>query len=452
MQSGGNYAGRLERLPWTSLHTRLLALLAIGEFFDLYDLFVGGFAVPAVATYYGISRADAVFYTVAMLFLGAFVGSLIFTIIGDAYGRRTAIVMNMFLLSIGELLVPLASNVYIFGLLRFISGLGVGPEAVLVLDIMATEFFPARIRGKRLALGYTMAWTSPIVVALLAYFLIPTNYIIPGWQWLFVIGGLGILTIIPFRFLIPESPRWLEVKGKYEEAERIVRMFEERALKEYGALPPPIEVKVVKAERVPISTIFSREYRKRTIMLWIFEFFQTAVYYGFTSLAVTVLLSKGFTIVSTLQYSLLIYTGYFVGSLISIFIIDSPRFDRKWQIATMAIMIGIIGLIFGYSTSVEILLTSGFILAITANIFSNAFHQYAPELYPTRIRAFATGVQYSLSRLGNFIWMTFLPRVLAAYGPFTMFSVVFGIAVIVALDIAILGPRASQIKVEELSP
>ncbi|MEM1627569.1 MAG: MFS transporter [Sulfolobaceae archaeon] len=452
MEIKGNYAGRLERLPWTPLHTRLLILLAIGEFFDLYDLFVGGFVVPSVSAYYNIPRPDAVFYTVALLFLGAFVGCVLFTIIGDAYGRRTAIVLNMFLLSIGELLVPLANSVQVYGILRFISGLGVGPEAVLVLDIMSTEFFPARIRGRRLATGYTLAWTSPIVVASLAYFLIPTNYIIPGWQWLFVVGGLGILTIIPLRFLIPESPRWLEVKGKFEEAEKIVKMFEEAAIKKYGSLSPAPELKVVRSERLPFGTLFSKEYRKRTVMLWIFEFFQTAVYYGFTSLAPTVLVSKGFTIVSTLFYSLIIYTGYFTGSVISIFLIDSPKFDRKWQITTMMILIGIDGLIFGYSDSVPVLLTSGFILANMANIFSNAFHQYGAELYPTRIRAFATGTQYSLSRLGNFVWQTYLPRILATYGPFTMFTTIFIIAIIVALDVGILGPKASQLKVEELSP
>jgi hypothetical protein len=186
-------------------------------------------------------------------------------------------------------------------------------------------------------------------------------------------------------------------------------------------------------------------------MLWIFEFFQTAVYYGFTSLAPTVLFNKGFSIVRSLQYSLLIYTGYFTGSLISIFIIDSQRFDRKWQIVSMLLLIGIDGLVFGYSTNVAVLIVSGFILANMANIFSNAFHQYGAELYPTRIRAFADGTQYSISRLGNFIWQTYLPRILSMYGPFTVFSVILVFAVIVASDVAFLGPRASQIKLEELS-
>lgn len=83
-------AGRLERIPWTSFHTKLLVLLAIGEFFDLYDLFAGGFVVTQVAKYYGISIPTSVFYTVAISFLGAFVGVIVLNLIADSIGRRTA--------------------------------------------------------------------------------------------------------------------------------------------------------------------------------------------------------------------------------------------------------------------------------------------------------------------------------------------------------------------------
>ena len=114
-------------------------------------------------------------------------------------------------------------------------------------------------------------------------------------------------------------------------------------------------------------------------------------------------------------------------------------------------LMGIDGLVFGYSTSVALLITTGFIFGTLANIFSNAFHMYGAELYPTRVRAFADGVQYSLSRLGNFVWLTVLPIVLVTYGPFAMFTLVFTFSVIILLDIGIIGPRAFQIEVEKLS-
>jgi len=444
-------AGRLERLPWTSFHTKLLILLALGEFFDLYDLFTGGFVVVPAASFYHVGIPASVFSTVAISFLGAFVGVLVFNIIGDALGRRTALLMNMFVMSIAYLLTPFAPNVYVYGALRFISGLGYGPEALIVLDIMTTEFFPARIRGRALSIGYTMSWTAPLVLAGLAYGLSGVKAPLMGWQWLFIIGGLGILTIIPFRFLIPESPRWLEVKGRIEEAERTIQKMEAIAQREKGQLSEPAKLEVVKSQKIPFRTLFEKEYKKRSVMLWIFEFFQTGVYYGFTSLAPTVLFEKGFTIAKSLEMSVIIYAGYFFGSLISIFIIDSKAFDRKFQVAVVALLMGIDGLAFGYSTSVAALVATGFLFGFLANIFSNAFHLYGAELYPTRVRAFADGAQYSLSRLGNFVWLSVLPTILVLYGSVAMFSVVFAYSVILLIDVGIFGPRASKIEVENLS-
>ncbi|QXJ33831.1 putative MFS-type transporter [Saccharolobus shibatae] len=163
----------------------------------------------------------------------------------------------MAIASIGLLLTPFSPNIYVVGLLRFITGLGVGPEALIVLDVLITEFFPSKIRGRALAIGYTAAWTAPIVVAVLAYLLIPHVYILHGWQWLFIVGGIGILTIIPFRFLIPESPRWLESKGRIEEAEKIVSRIEEIAIKEKGQIGEPVQVKVIQSQRVKITELFS---------------------------------------------------------------------------------------------------------------------------------------------------------------------------------------------------
>ncbi|BCS92581.1 MAG: hypothetical protein MjAS7_1189 [Metallosphaera javensis (ex Sakai et al. 2022)] len=175
-------AGRIERLPWTSFHTRLLVLLSLGEFFELYDLFVGGFVVAPISAFYKVSTAVAIYYNIAVFFLGAFLGAIIFTYVGDALGRRTSLILNMVIAGIGLLLTPFSSSIQVLGALRFITGLGVGPEALIVLDVLITEFFPSKIRGRALAIAYTASWTAPIVVAILAYLLIPHVYVIPGWK------------------------------------------------------------------------------------------------------------------------------------------------------------------------------------------------------------------------------------------------------------------------------
>ncbi|QXJ33830.1 putative MFS-type transporter [Saccharolobus shibatae] len=97
-------------------------------------------------------------------------------------------------------------------------------------------------------------------------------------------------------------------------------------------------------------------------------------------------------------------------------------------------LMGLDGLAFGFSTTPLFVVITGFTFGFLSNIFSNAFHQYGAELYPTRVRAFADGVQYSLSRLGNYIWLSLLPQVLYSSGPFAMYIFVFIMAVIVTLD------------------
>jgi len=435
-------AARLDRIPWTSLHTKLLILLSLGEFFDLYDLIAGGFAVAAIHLYYHVGIYTSIFYTVAIFFLGAFIGVILLGYIGDYLGRRTVILINMAIMSLAYLLTPFSPNVYVFGALRFLAGFGAGPEAILVVDIMSTEFFQPSIRGNRLAIAYTIAWLAPLVVAGIAIFTIPLH-----WQWIFWIGGLGILSIIPLRFMIPESPRWLEVHGKYDEADKIVSRFEEQAVKEGKRLPEPVEVEVIKTKKVPLGDAFKGPYLKRMIMLIIFQFFQASVYYGFTSLAPTVLYEKGFTFAKSTTMTFIIYTGYFIGSVISIFVIEK-LFDRKWQIVTYIILAGIFGVLFGYSKSVALLEVSGFLLATFLNLFSNTYHLYMAEILPTRVRAAADGLQYSISRLGTFILITLLGSILVSLGPTTLFLVTFIFSLIVGIDIAVLGPKSSGQKVE----
>ncbi|WP_048816857.1 MFS transporter [Caldisphaera lagunensis] len=421
-------------------------LLSLGEFFDLYDLFAGGFTVTPIHLYYHVGIESAIFYTIAIFFLGAFVGVILLGYIGDLLGRRTVIVINMIIMSIAYLLTPFSPNIYVLGALRFIAGLGAGPEAILVVDIMSTEFYPAAIRGNRLAIAYTIAWISPIIVALISLFTIPSH-----WQWIYWVGGIGILTIIPLRFMIPESPRWLEVHNKYDEADKIVSQFEQQAIKEGKKLPEPVEVEVIKTEKVPLSEAFKGVYLKRMVMLLIFQFFQAAVYYGFTSLAPTVLYSKGFTFAKSTTMTFVIYTGYFIGSLLSIFLIDKKVFDRKWQIVVYMTLAGVLGVLFGYSHSVILLETSGFLLATFLNLFSNTYHQYMAEILPTRVRAASDGLQYSLSRLGTFIFLTYLGSVLVTSGPTALYLTTFAFAIIVALDIAALGPKATGERIEVIA-
>jgi putative MFS transporter len=179
------------------------------------------------------------------------------------------------------------------------------------------------------------------------------------------------------------------------------------------------------------------------------ELLQTVGYYGFGSLAPIVLTAKGFSVVSSLGYVALSFLGYPLGSFISVFLVE--RFERKWLIVGSAILIALFGLGFGFATSAPVLVICGFLLTTVSNIFSNAFHIYQAEIFPTRMRGTAVGTAYSLSRLASAILPFVALPVLKSSGPVTVFAGAAIILGILCLDVAILGPRSTGKTLEVVS-
>jgi putative MFS transporter len=188
-------------------------------------------------------------------------------------------------------------------------------------------------------------------------------------------------------------------------------------------------------------------------MLWIMQFLQT----GFTSvvsvIATTVLVAKGFTIVRSLEYAAVGYIMYPVGYLINQTFSDSLKFDRKWQLVLGFFVYGIVGFSFGVLTNspLEAMVVGGGAVLCQSMIYSSPLLTYPVELYPTRLRTTAAGWAYSLSRIGNSVWLVVLPLTLQLYGVLGCMIALVIMAWVAALDVAILGPRANQARLEVLS-
>jgi putative MFS transporter len=442
---------RLDRLPWTSYHTKLLLLLMLGEWMETYDLQTGGIVLPSVAGAFKVDVATASFNVLSVIFFGAFFGAVILGRLADRVGRRTIVVYNLIITSIAYLLTPFAPSIQILGVIRFIAGVGTGAEIPLMFT-MVGEFFPARVRGRSSARAFAVGYTAPGITAVIASYVLPTHVLLEGWQWMFIFGGLGLLVVLPLRFLIPESPRFLERVGRNEECEKILSRFEAIAIKEKGQIPDPEMGQVAPEQKSDLRELFGPALRRRTAMLWIMQFMQTGFSYGMGALATIVLVSKGFTIVRSVQYSAIIFLMYPCGLLVSSFISDSIKFDRKWQLPIGWIGFGILSLLFGLSTSpLEAVITGSAAIFWNSAISFSGMYTYPSELYPTRLRTTGNAWQYALSRLGNTLWLTWLPLVLQDYGGAVMLAVTMVMTWIAALDIAILGPKASQIRLEVLS-
>jgi putative MFS transporter len=443
----------LERLPVGGWHWRLVVLVGIGTFFDLYEVFLGGVLAPVLAKEFELGTLGKSM-VIAAGFAGMFIGANVLSIAADRLGRRRVFILNLLVYSVFSFAAAFSPNIETFLVLRVIAGIGLGAELILV-DTYLAEFMPAKHRGRMTAWAYTIGFLGVPLAALLGGKLVARQEFlgIDGWRWLLLFGGLGAVFIMAVRTMLPESPRWLESRGRHAEARAVV---ESVTAKVAPGMPiseaTVLETALASGDEAPSVAkalgIAFRDYRKRTVMLVIFQVLQTVAYYGFGTLAPLVLVSKGFEVTESLGYAALAFAGYPLGSLISVPLVE--RFERKHLIIASALGIGLCGIVFAASTNVTVIVVAGFLLTAVSNIFSNGFHIYQAEIFPTAIRSTASGVCYSLSRATSTVMPFIAVPALAALGPVAVFSGSAVLIVLLCLDVGLLGPRSTGLALEQV--
>ncbi|WP_306320879.1 MULTISPECIES: MFS transporter [unclassified Streptomyces] len=449
---------RLDRLPVGPWHRRLTAIVGVGAFFDLYEVFLGGVLAAALAESWQLSGTEKS-WLIASGFLGMFVGANVLSVLADRFGRRKMFLVNLGLYSLFSLGCAFAQDATQLSVLRFLAGLGLGAELVLV-DTYLAEFLPRKVRGRYIAWAYTLGFVGVPVAALLGARLVAERELfgVDGWRWLLVAGALGAAFIQLLRTRLPESPRWLAARGRQEEAEAVVRDIEHRqaspAVEARGpgqspeTSTPARPAEAADAGKVPLGRMFKAPYARRTVMWWIFQVLQTVGYYGFGSLAPVVLQAKGHTVTESLSYAALSYLGYPVGSALSVPLID--RIERRTLIILSALGIAVCGLVFGFADASWLIVGAGFLLTVCSNVFSNAFHVYQTEIFPTGMRSSAIGIAYSLSRLTSVVLPFVAIDVLEDLGADAVFIGSGVLMVVLCLNVRILGPRTTGRSLESI--
>src|SRR4029079_272330 len=212
----------LEGLPVTRWHWRLVVFVGLGSFFDLYEVFLGGVLAPVLATEFKLGTLGKAM-VIAAGFAGMFVGANVLSVVADRLGPRRVFIINLLVYSLFSLAAAFSPNVETFLVLRFLAGIGLGAELVLI-DTYLAEFIPARVRGRMTAWAYTIGFLGAPPAALLGGKLVarPAILGIDGWRWLLIFGGLGAVFVLAVRTMLPESPRWLESRGRHAEARHVV--------------------------------------------------------------------------------------------------------------------------------------------------------------------------------------------------------------------------------------
>ncbi|KWC16713.1 MFS transporter [Burkholderia ubonensis] len=452
----GSISARLDRLPPTRSVWKLVVLLSLGFFFELYDLLYSGYVAPGLvksgilsATTHGLFGTTGVASFIAALFAGLFIGTIACGFLADRFGRRAIFTWSLLWYTVANVVMAFQDTAAGLNFWRFVVGLGLGVEMVTI-GTYISELVPKQIRGRAFACEQAVGFAAVPVVAFLAYLLVPRAPLgLDGWRWVVLIGAHGAIFVWWIRRALPESPRWLAQQGRLDEADRVMRALEAKVEAEYGRpLPPPAPAQPVHA-RGSFRDMWVPPYRNRTIMMTIFNVFQTVGFYGFANWVPTLLIKQGITITTSLAYSSVIALAAPIGPLIGLLIAD--RFERKSVIVAMAGAAVVCGLLFSQTTAAALLIVLGIGLTLANNIMSYSFHAYQAELFPTAIRARAVGFVYSWSRFSAIFTSFAIAAVLKGFGTAGVFVFIAGAMAVVMAVIGLMGPRTKGIALEAIS-
>lgn len=440
--------GRIDRLPMWGPPKAAFAILGIAYFIDIYDVSVVGYSLPVLTGGFHLGGAATAIMLTGNLAATA-VGAILFGFLGDIIGRQRAFQAGLAALGVTALLTAFSWDVPSLLVFRILSGLATG-GGIAVVTALVQEFSPSARRGKYLA--YNVFWSGVAAVAagFLSVALLPITDL--GWRLLFGVGALAFVLMIFVREpVIPESPRWLAVKGRTEEAERITAVLEDRVVRAGHDLPPAAEVPPDEvAPRFSARRLLRPPYLQRLLVVCAFWFGVQWSVRATATFQPTILTRFGLSLHSG---NLLLSLGTLAGVAVYCvmpFLID--RLERRTLIVAGLVLATLSPLLITVTSAAPAAVVAGSILTQIAGpiLFVPGF-AYASEIFPTRARTSAGSLAGGVGQVGGVVQSMVLVAVLTAAGAHLSMLVLAAGYVFAALVIFFLAIPATGRPLTEIS-
>ncbi|TCI99477.1 MFS transporter [Aeromicrobium sp. IC_218] len=394
---------RMDRLPWARWHWLIIIGLGTVWILDGLEVTIVGNLSSVLKSDDGLGLSSAdIGLAGAVYVTGSCLGALFFGQLTDRFGRKKLFIVTLVVYLVGTVLTAFSMNLAWYLACRFLTGAGIGGEYAAINSAI-DELIPARYRGRIDITINGSYWLGAAGGALLTIPLTDPNVIDAGlgWRLTFALGAFLGLAVLWVRRNVPESPRWLFIHGREDEAERIVRDIEDTIEREDHLTLDPVDETLTIRQRRTISvaeiarTVFTL-YPKRTVLCLSLFAGQAFLYNAFF-----------FTYADTLSTFLDVkQTGYYVAAFaLSNFVgalALGPLFDKVGRIPMISgtyiasgLLLAVAGFVLGDLTAVTLTIF-GMVIFFIASAGASSAYLTASEVFPMETRALCIAFFYAV--------------------------------------------------------
>lgn len=426
----------LDQIGVTRSHHTIIFLILIGCLFDSFEQNAVGIVGPMLREQWGLD-ATHIGMLNTVTFAAAAIGRMASGFIADRYGRRVMLSVDLLLFTLGAGICAFAPNLTVMAIGRAVVGFGLGGELAIAVTMLA-EFCSAKARG--VAIG-----TVNVAAGGLGNFLAPgfgllVFWLFPGdnnWRWLFVCLMIPAILGAFYRRYIPETPRFLLSQGRVKETNQVLSKLaagrlsgknipQREFITDDGIAPPEAKVKV------RVTEIFRGALARRTLPLCITIWMTYGAQISVITLMPTILVGLGYSISKSLMFTMVMQCGSLLGAIVASVL--GFRFPRKRVLTMGAVCACLAALAIGFlAKNIVVLLAAGAVFQFFVLLLNTTIWIFAPEQYPTRVRAFGTAFILATGSAAGAFMPLLAGKLLDSVGlsgVFTMVAVMYAIFVI----------------------